>query len=118
MFNKEEYLKRFGAYIKQLRLLHGYSQEELARKCGYTAENSRSTINKIEAGKVDLPLSKLICFSQALDVDVDVLINVADYSEDQMTLIESFSSLNDGGKKNLIDYANYLSEKTEYTEGQ
>lgn len=48
--------------IKQLREDKGLSQDELAKKTGYT---SRSSIAKIEKGEVDLPRSKIIAFAEA-----------------------------------------------------
>lgn len=49
--------------IKTLREQQGLSQNELARRVGYT---SRTTIAKIESGKIDLPQSKIKAFAQAL----------------------------------------------------
>ena len=49
----------------------GMSQEELARLTGYT---SRSSIAKIEKGDVDLPLSKIKLFAEALDVSPSELM--------------------------------------------
>lgn len=49
--------------IKQLRENLGMSQEELAEKIGY---KSRSSINKIEMGLSDLPLSKVSKFAEVL----------------------------------------------------
>ena len=50
--------------IKSLRLELGMSQGELAKKTGY---NDRSSIAKIEAGKVDLTQSKIVAFAKALN---------------------------------------------------
>lgn len=52
---------------KELRM----SQDELARKVGYT---DRSSIAKIENGDVDLPQSKIILIARALDVDAGILM--------------------------------------------
>ena len=41
--------------IKKLRLSRNWSQEELAHKIGYA---DKTSIAKIEAGKVDIPQSK------------------------------------------------------------
>ena len=49
--------------IKELRLALGLTQDELARKVGYT---SRSTIAKIESGAVDLSQSKIQEFAKVL----------------------------------------------------
>lgn len=50
--------------IKELRQKLGLSQEELARKVGYT---DRSSIAKIEAGKVDLTNTKIAEIAKALN---------------------------------------------------
>ena len=50
--------------IKLLREEQGISRAELARLVGYT---SRSSINKVEAGLVDLPQSKIVAFAKALN---------------------------------------------------
>lgn len=51
--------------IRRLRKQLNLSQDELARKLGYT---SRSTINKIEAGKIDISRAKIQAFADALGV--------------------------------------------------
>lgn len=50
--------------IRNRRIELKMSQEELAQKMGYT---SRSTIAKIEAGKNDIPQSKIEAFAAALN---------------------------------------------------
>lgn len=54
-----------GVYdrIRQLRIANGLTQEELALAVGYT---DRSSVAKIELGKVDLSLSKVAAIAQAL----------------------------------------------------
>ena len=52
--------------IKFYRKQHNWSQEELAKKMGYT---DRSMIAKIESGKVDLAQSKIIDFAHVFGVD-------------------------------------------------
>lgn len=49
--------------IKQKRIEKGWSQSDLARLTGYS---DKSMIAKIEAGKVDLPQSKIRAFANAL----------------------------------------------------
>ena len=51
--------------IRNFRLEKGWSQDELARRAGYT---DRSSIAKIESGKVDLPQKKIERFASALGV--------------------------------------------------
>ena len=52
--------------IKKRRLELGMSQEELAHKAGYT---DRSSIAKIELGKVDISLETLKKIAAALDIE-------------------------------------------------
>lgn len=51
--------------IKNRRQELGLSQEELAKKVGY---KDRTSITKIEGGKVDLSQSKIIEFANVLGV--------------------------------------------------
>ena len=57
--------------IKKRRNELGMSQDELARRAGYT---DRSSIAKIELGKVDISLGTLKKIAAALDADpIDLL---------------------------------------------
>lgn len=58
-----DFLLEIGRKIRSLRLQRKLTQEELALKVGYT---SRSSINKIEKGLVDLPQSKIAEIADAL----------------------------------------------------
>ena len=51
--------------IKSFRKQNNWSQDELAKKMGYT---DRSTISRIESGEVDLPQSKIMEFARIFDV--------------------------------------------------
>ena len=51
--------------IKKKRQSLGISQDELAKKTGYSG---KSMIARIESGDVDLPQSKIMLFARALDV--------------------------------------------------
>lgn len=57
--------------IKELRIAHNWTQEELAKKMGYT---DRSTIAKIEAGKVDITQTKIIEFANVFGVNAGDLL--------------------------------------------
>ena len=57
--------------IKSLREQQNMSQDELAKRTGYT---SRTSIAKIEAGKIDLPQSKIALFAFLLDTTVAYLM--------------------------------------------
>ena len=49
--------------IKKRRMELGMTQDELAKLCGYT---DRSSIAKIESGKIDLTQSKILLFAEVL----------------------------------------------------
>lgn len=57
--------------IKIRRKALKFSQEELAKKLGY---KSTSTIAKIEAGKIDLPQSKIKAFADVLETTPSALM--------------------------------------------
>lgn len=64
--------------IRRLRQENNMSQDELAKKTGYT---SRSTINKIEAGKIDISRTKIKVFADALGVTPAYLMGWEEESE-------------------------------------
>ncbi len=64
-------LLEFGNRVKQRRIELSITQEELAKRAGYT---SRSSINKIELGLVDLPQSKIVALANALNVSPTYLV--------------------------------------------
>lgn len=64
--------------IKKLRKQNNWSQEELAKKMGYT---DRSSISRIENGDVDLPQSKIMEFARVFDVAPGDLMGWDDFVE-------------------------------------
>jgi len=73
--------------IKLLRKQKGWTQEELATRMGYT---DRSTIAKIEAGKVDLQRSKIFEFAKVFGVSPSDLMGddgIEDDTYDQLLSI-------------------------------
>lgn len=54
--------------IKELREKYGYSQDTLSIKSGIP----RSTISKIETGKRNVSISKLVQIANALDRDLEI----------------------------------------------
>ena len=51
--------------IKRYRKAAGFTQEEMARRTGYT---DRSSIARIEKGEIDLPQSKIKQFAEAFGI--------------------------------------------------
>lgn len=64
--------------IKALRESLKMSQDELATKVGY---KDRTSIAKIESGKVDLSQSKIFAFSKALNVSPEELMGLKYYDD-------------------------------------
>lgn len=62
-----------GEIIKRRRIELGMSQEELARRVGYT---SKTTIGKIELGENQLRQNKILEFAEALGTDPLVLLGI------------------------------------------
>ena len=56
-------------------------QIELAKKIGYTTDNARSSVQKIEAGKSDPPASRIHNLATALDVPVAVLMGWEEFDK-------------------------------------
>lgn len=73
-----DYLLSIGIRIKEQRQLLRMTQEELAIRSGYT---SRSSINKIERGLVDLPRSKIIAIAEALGTTPSYILFGQDQEE-------------------------------------
>ncbi len=71
---KAKFLEAFGSRVKKYRIEKELSQEALANLIGYTSDNARSSINKIESGKSDLPASKIRLLAQALGVPIGKLM--------------------------------------------
>ena len=110
-----------GQKIKQRRMELGWSQRDLAAKMGY---NNNSTVARIENGKVDIPQSRIVQFSEVLGVPVaylmgwnespeelgvlaaDVLLN-----QDAMRLVQIFSDLGEADKNMLLMLAENMHQK-------
>ena len=75
---KDTRLEALGKRIRTVRQAKQLSQDELARLCGY---NSRSSINKIEAGLNDIPQSKIKAIADALSVSPAWLMGYDDADE-------------------------------------
>ena len=72
---KKEFMKTLGNNIRMYREQKGLSKEELANRCGWTTNNARSTISKIESGVNDVPTSKVKVIAEQLGVSVCDLMN-------------------------------------------
>ena len=108
-----ENLKEFGARIRQKRLDLNLTQEELAKRCGYT---SRSSINKIELGLVDLPQSKIATIAKVLNVQPAYLMGWTDnpdreLSDKEKEFAEAVRNMSDEELDKMCDYLSFLLSK-------
>lgn len=65
-----EYLKRVGKRIKELRLSKKISQVELGYMCGF----DKSNMNRIESGSNNLTLKTLLKISESLNVSIHEIL--------------------------------------------
>lgn len=91
--------------IKAAREALGLSQEQLAKKIGYT---DRSSIAKIESGKVDLPQSKIVALAKALQTTTLALMGEETALSQPDELIAFYGEvkdkLDDDDKEDLIAF--------------
>ena len=118
--NKEEAKKIFGENLKRIRMSKGMSQDELAKKLGYV---NRSSINKIEVGRSDMPRSKIEEAARVLGVsplelfkneplDRDTVIDT-EIDEELRQLEDQFGLLTEKNKMKLSVYLQALIDSQE-----
>lgn len=109
--------------IRELRKANGWSQEELAKKLGYT---DRSMIAKIESGAVDLAESKIMAFAKIFGVKPTTLMGWDDNAnvfpgiktdlsgidpkeiDDAIDLYERFENLSPEKQAAFLNYLRFL----------
>lgn len=72
-----------GEKIKIRRVELGWTQRDLAKKMEY---NNHSTIARIEAGKVDVPQSRIVKFSEVLGVSISYLMDWEEVQKNNDTI--------------------------------
>ena len=125
-------MTNIGNNIRRARIAAQMTQEELATKMGY---KSKSTINKIELGKNDIPQSKIKQFAEVLNTSISYLmgweekieedpvatankladlfldIEIQEHDTDIQKLIEGYKKLDTNNKKHLLAYISFLTKK-------
>lgn len=71
-----------GKHVRERRLALKLSQQQLAERAGYS---DKSAISLVEAGKVDVPYSKIIQLAAALDTTPSYLMGW-DKEDDDATI--------------------------------
>ena len=96
--------------IKKRREELGLTQEELGVKLGYT---SRSSIAKIEAGKIDIPQSKIVAFAKALKTTPSYLMGWEEDNGKPLTNSEkSADPISQLSKKEKFEYDKFMESAT------
>ena len=107
-----------GKRIRSLREFNKLSQTELAIKVGY---KDKTSIAKIEAGKVDLPQSKIFAFAKNLGTTASYILGDNEFpnhveenhsfiNDNDKTILDKYRQLNDEGKQRLLERADELIE--------
>lgn len=73
-----------GGKVRELREKRGMTQDELARKIGYS---NKSAIAHIESGRSIPPLDKMLAIADALDCNADYLLEGLSLRADELTRI-------------------------------
>ncbi len=122
-----------GKNIRTARISIGMTQEELASRMGY---KSKSTINKIELGKNDIPQSKIKKFAEVLDTTPSALMGWEKIIEEKPVetankladlflgiepketdaevklMLEEYNSLDDAKKAQAREYVHFLATRS------
>lgn len=130
MTDKDTYLKTLGQNVRRLRKELHLTQAELANKCGYDSENSRSTISKIEKGVNDVSASQLKQLATALGVSACDLIGNSthlhdkskseklieqSYGKDALNVIQLFSKLDQSDQQMIFNIIQQFSSQDKYS---
>lgn len=103
-----------GDRIRQLREARKMSQDELAQAVGY---KSRSTVGKIELGKMDITQSAVVAIAKALGTTPGHLMGWDDEptpsaeSLENLELAKKIGQMSPDNRKLVIDLINKLGSK-------
>jgi transcriptional regulator with XRE-family HTH domain len=70
-YRDDDFLKKIGERVRELRIARGMTQMDLAFKC---KDKDYSQINRVELGKVNFSVSYLVLISEALGVSPHELL--------------------------------------------
>ena len=70
--DKKELLKKFGLNVKFARIKKGVTQEQFAELMGVHP----TYIGKIETGRINMSLAKVLELAEVLDVDINKLLYI------------------------------------------
>lgn len=100
--------------IRSLRKANGWSQEDLAKRMGYT---DRSMIAKIESGAVDLAESKIMAFAKVFGVKPSDIMGWENHQNDSdrvtkaLDILDRIENLPPDNQKMILSFLdNYRSD--------
>ena len=102
-----------GANIRAYRQESGLTLDELAERVGLT----KSTLSRYELGKLEPNFETVVDIADALDVHPALLYGFVDVSFEswfnelsfeEQDLLMMFSKLNEGQKKQVLEYIEFL----------
>lgn len=99
-----DFLIELGGKIRYRRQQLNISQQELAEAVGYT---SKGMISNIEAGKVNIPMDKLVLIAHCLGVTPSYFLSNEPAPMD-MKLYEQIRDLSDEERKQVFAYINII----------
>ena len=98
-----DFLVELGGKIRYRRQQLNISQQELAEAVGYT---SKGMISNIEAGRVNIPMDKLVLIAHCLAVKPSYLLS--DEQAPDMKLYEKITDLSDEEQKQVLAYISII----------
>ena len=93
-----------GDRIKARREELGLTQDELAKKMGYT---SKSTVNKVEKGINDVTQSNIVKYAEQLNTTVAYLMGWEDSLTDDKFIVE-YKTADPLVKERIREYARFI----------
>ncbi len=100
--------------IKELRTQLGYSVDEYSKMLGIHRSSVYRYEGENEKESRDVPMSIAILISKKFNVSLDWLGGTSEtmyLEQSNNKLLEIYESLNEEGKKELFNFANYLKNK-------
>lgn len=102
-------MKQFGIRVKEARTAAKMTQDELARKVGYT---TRSSIAKIEKGETDISTKRISRIAKALNVKESWLLGIENGDDmDRKELLFWYDELDSVGRAALLATARSLADQ-------
>lgn len=103
---KSSVLTTLGKNVKQIRLLKGLSQENLASEL----QKSINFVSLLENGKTGLSIQTIVDICNALEIDANALFSgiINKQEKEDSFIINSFNLFNEKDKEIVTKLTNYI----------